>query len=146
MLTETESKQILEAYGIPTVKTIVAKSSEEAVQAAGKLGSTVVLKLYSEIVTHKTDVGGVKLNLRSENEIRQAYHDIEKSVREIPEAFLGVVVETMIQTDGYELILGSSIDPQFGPVLLFGSGGQLVEGMKDISLVYRRSTRHSRAG
>jgi acetyltransferase len=134
LLTETESKQILEAYGIPTVKTVVAKSAEEAVQAAGKLGSTVVLKLYSEIVTHKTDVGGVKLNLRTENEIRQAYHDIEKSVREIPEAFLGVVVEPMIQTDGYELILGSSIDPQFGPVLLFGSGGQLVEVMKDYSL------------
>ncbi|HXO97018.1 MAG TPA: GNAT family N-acetyltransferase, partial [Chthoniobacterales bacterium] len=134
LLTEAESKQILEAYGIPTVKTVVAKSAEEAVQAAGKLGSTVVLKLYSEIVTHKTDVGGVKLNLRSENEIRQAYYEIEKSVRQIPGAFLGVVVEPMIQTDGYELILGSSIDPQFGPVLLFGSGGQLVEVMKDYSL------------
>ena len=113
---------------------LLPKAAEEAVQAAGKLGSTVVLKLYSEIVTHKTDVGGVKLNLRSENEIRQAYYDIEKSVREIPGAFLGVVVEPMIQTDGYELILGSSIDPQFGPVLLFGSGGQLVEVMKDYSL------------
>jgi acetyltransferase len=134
LLTEAESKQILEAYGIPTVKTVVAKSAEEAVQAAVKLGSTVVLKLYSEIVTHKTDVGGVKLNLRNENEICQAYYDIQKSVREIPGAFLGVVVEPMIQTDGYELILGSSIDPQFGPVLLFGSGGQLVEVMQDYSL------------
>ena len=134
LLTEAESKQILEAYGIPTVKTAIAKSAEEAVQAATKLGSTVVLKLYSEIVTHKTDVGGVKLNLRSETEICQAYCDIERSVREIPGAFLGVVVEPMIQSDGSELILGSSIDPQFGPVLLFGSGGQLVEVMKDYAL------------
>jgi acetyltransferase len=134
LLTEHESKEILEAYGIPTVKTIIARSAEEAVQVGSDLGGKVVLKLYSEIVTHKTDVGGVKLNLGRASEIRQTYHDIEKSVRHIPGAFLGVVVEPMIQTDGYELILGSSIDPQFGPVLLFGSGGQLVEIMKDYAL------------
>jgi acetyltransferase len=134
LLTEHESKEILEAYGIPTVKTIIARSAEEAVQVGAGLGGKVVLKLYSEIVTHKTDVGGVKLNLGRASEIRQAYHEIEKSVRHIPGAFLGVVVEPMIQTDGYELILGSSIDPQFGPVLLFGSGGQLVEIMKDYAL------------
>jgi acetyltransferase len=134
LLTEHESKEILEAYGIPTVKTIIARSAEEAVQVGAGLGGKVVLKLYSETVTHKTDVGGIKLNLGRASEIRQAYHDIEKSVRHIPGAFLGVVVEPMIQTDGYELILGSSIDPQFGPVLLFGSGGQLVEIMKDYAL------------
>ena len=134
LLTEIESKEILEAYGIPTVKTLIATSGEEAVRAAGQLGSTVVLKLHSETVTHKTDVGGVKLNLRSKKEIRQAFYDIERSVREIPGAFSGVVVEPMVQTEGYELILGSSIDPQFGPVLLFGSGGQLVEVMKDYAL------------
>ncbi len=134
LLTETESKEILEAYGIPTVKTLIATTAEEAMEAAAKLGYPVVLKLYSETVTHKTDVGGVKLNLRSEKEVRDAYYDIERSVQEIPGAFLGVVVEPMIQTDGYELILGSSIDPQFGPVLLFGSGGQLVEVMKDYAL------------
>jgi acetyltransferase len=134
LLTETESKEILQAYGIPTVKTLVATSAEEAVQAAAKLGSPVVLKLHSEKVTHKTDVGGVKLDLRNRTEIRQAYYDIEKSVRAIPGAFLGVAVEPMIQSDGYELILGSSIDPQLGPVLLFGSGGQLVEVMKDYAL------------
>jgi len=134
LLTESESKEILEAYGIPTVKTLIATSAKEAVQAAANLGSTVVLKIYSEKVTHKTDVGGVKLNLRTEDEIRRAYYDIEKGVREIPGAFLGVVVEPMVQTDGYELILGSSIDSQFGPVLLFGSGGQLVEVTKDYAL------------
>jgi acetyltransferase len=134
LLTETESKAILEAYRIPTVKTLIATSAEEAVQAAAGLGSPVVLKLHSEKVTHKTDVGGVKLNLKSKTEIRQAYFDIERSVRAIPGAFLGVAVEPMIQSDGYELILGSSIDPQFGPVLLFGSGGQLVEVVKDYAL------------
>ena len=134
LLTEPESKEVLEAYGIPTVKTLIATSAKEAVQAAASLGSIVVLKLYSEKVTHKTDVGGVKLNLRTEDEVRRAYFEIEKGVQEIPGAFLGVVVEPMVQTDGYELILGSSIDPQFGPVLLFGSGGQLVEVMKDYAL------------
>ena len=134
LLTESESKEILEAYGIPTVKTVIARSADEAVQVGTNLGEKVVLKLYSEVVTHKTDVGGVKLDLRGASEIRQASHDIEKSVRHIPGAFLGVVVEPMIKTDGYELILGSSIDPQFGPVLLFGSGGQLVEIMKDYAL------------
>ena len=134
LLTESESKEILEAYGIPTVKTLIATSAKEAVQAAATLGSTVVLKIYSEKVTHKTDVGGVKLNLRTEDEVRRAYYDIEKGVREIPGAFLGVVVEPMVHTDGYELIFGSSIDPQFGPVLLFGSGGQLVEVTKDYAL------------
>ena len=134
LLTEPESKEMLGAYAIPTVKTLIATSAKEAVQAAASLGSTVVLKLYSEKVTHKSDVGGVKLNLRTEDEVRRAYYDIEKGVREIPGAFLGVVVEPMVQTDGYELILGSSIDPQFGPVLLFGSGGRLVEVQKDYAL------------
>lgn len=134
LLTEVESKEVLEAYGIPTVKTLIARSEDEAVQAAAKLGTTVVLKLYSEIITHKTDVGGVKLNLRSESEIRRAYRQIEEAVQRKPGAFLGVTVEPMIRAEGYELILGSSIDAQFGPVLLFGSGGQLVEVIKDYSL------------
>jgi acetyltransferase len=134
ILTEVESKEVLEAYGIPSVRTLVARSEEEAVEAAKKLGRTVVLKLYSELITHKTDVGGVKLNLRSEEEIRRAYRQIEEGVRDKPGAFLGVAVEPMVKTEGYELILGSSIDPQFGPVLLFGSGGQLVEVIKDYAL------------
>jgi acetyltransferase len=134
LLTELESKQVLEAYGIPTVDTRVATSEDDAVRIATEIGRTVVLKLYSEIITHKTDVGGVKLNLRTEDEIRQAYRTIKESVNQRPGAFLGVTVEPMIELDGYELILGSSIDPQFGPVLLFGAGGQLVEVMKDYVL------------
>jgi len=104
------------------------------VRIAAEVGSLVVLKLHSEIITHKTDVGGVKLDLRGEDEIRQAYRQIEKAVADRQGAFLGVTVERMIRSDGYELILGSSVDSQFGPVLLFGSGGQLVEVMKDYAL------------
>jgi len=134
LLTEVESKRVLEAYGIPAVETHVAISEDDAVKIAAEIGQTVVLKLYSEIITHKTDVGGVKLNLRTENEIRQAYRAIRESVHQKPGAFLGVTVEPMIPLDGYELILGSSIDAQFGPVLLFGAGGKLVEVMQDYVL------------
>ncbi|HEV3209013.1 MAG TPA: bifunctional acetate--CoA ligase family protein/GNAT family N-acetyltransferase [Chthoniobacterales bacterium] len=134
LLTEVESKQILDAYGIPTVPVRIARSEDEAVRIAAEVGPLVVLKLYSEIITHKTDVGGVKLNLREEDQIRQAYQQIEKSVADKRDAFLGVTVERMIQSNGYELILGSSVDSQFGPVILFGSGGQLVEVVKDYAL------------
>jgi acetyltransferase len=134
LLTELESKQVLEAYGIRTVDIRIAISEDDAVEIATEIGRTVVLKLYSEIITHKTDVGGVKLNLRTANEVRQAYRSIKESVHQSSGAFLGVTVEPMIQLDGYELILGSSIDPQFGPVLLFGAGGQLVEVIQDYVL------------
>jgi acetyltransferase len=134
VLTEMESKHVLEDYGIPAVETHVATSEDEAVRIAAQIGRTVVLKLYSEIIAHKTDVGGVKLNLQTENEVRQAYRSIKESVRENPDAFLGVTVEPMIELNGYELILGSSLDPQFGPVLLFGAGGQLVEITRDYAL------------
>jgi acetyltransferase len=134
LLTELESKQILEAYGLPVVETHVATGEEEAIRISAKLGGPVVLKLYSQTVTHKSDLGGVKLDLRDGKAIRRAYREIQESVRQIPGAFLGVTVEPMINLDGYELILGSSTDSQFGPVLLFGSGGNLVEVMKDYAL------------
>jgi acetyltransferase len=92
--------------------------------------------LFSKTITHKTDVGGVHLNIRSDAGVRRAFNSIKDSVTEKSgaEHFQGVTVQPMIQTNGYELILGSSIDPQFGPVLLFGAGGQLVEVFKDSSL------------
>src|ERR1700737_4270247 len=134
LLTELESKQVLEAYGIPTVDTRIATSEDDAVRIATEMGRPVVLKLYSEMITHKTEVGGVKLNLRTESELRQAYRSIKESVDQSSGAFLGVTVEPMIQLDGYELILGSSIDPQFGPVLRFGAGGHLVKVIQDYVL------------
>lgn len=136
LLNEYESKQILSLYRIPTVETRVARNEDQAVDQARSIGFPVVLKLLSETITHKTDVGGVRLNLTDESAVRSAYRGICSSVTDQagPEHFAGVTVQPMIAADGYELILGSSIDPQFGPVLLFGSGGQLVEVYKDRAL------------
>ncbi|HEY3129645.1 MAG TPA: bifunctional acetate--CoA ligase family protein/GNAT family N-acetyltransferase [Acidobacteriota bacterium] len=136
ILTEVESKKILASYGIPVVETRVAPQEEEAVKIAEEIGYPVVLKLYSETITHKTDVGGVQLNLADQTAVKRAYRSIQSSVQEKASAgdFLGVTVQPMIRLDGYEIIIGSSLDPQFGPVLLFGSGGQLVEVFKDRAL------------
>jgi acetyltransferase len=136
LLTEVEAKQLLECYGIPTVPTHVATSATDAVSRADRLGYPVVVKLFSQTITHKTDVGGVRLNLTDATAVAQAYRDIEATVRERAGAshFQGVTVQPMIHLDGYELIIGSTLDAQFGPVLLFGSGGQLVEVYRDRAL------------
>jgi acetyltransferase len=137
LLTEHESKAVLAAYGIPTVPTQIAATADEAVTAAEKFGYPSVLKLHSETITHKTDVGGVMLNLLDAASVRAAFNFIRQSVTKAAgaDAFNGVTVQPMIKlSQGYELILGSSIDHDFGPVLLFGTGGQLVEVFKDRSL------------
>ena len=136
ILTEFEAKEILAAYGIPTVETRVARSPDEAVEFADRIGYPVVLKLDSETITHKTDVGGVRLNLQNADEVRRAYEEMESSITEnySPGDFNGAAVQEMVSLDGYELIVGSSLDPQFGPVLLFGSGGSLVEVYRDRAL------------
>ena len=136
LLTEVESKQILSAYGIPVVESHVAHTAEQAVKIAGKLGYPVALKVHSHTITHKSDVGGVKLCLRSAAAVAKAFHAIKESVarKAGAEDFLGVTVQPMVERRGYEVIIGSSIDPQFGPVLLFGAGGQLVETFKDRTL------------
>ena len=136
LLTELESKRLLSLYGISTVETRVAASEGEAARLASEIGFPIVLKVFSETITHKTDVGGVKLNLQDEAAVRAAYHAIQSSVTEKagPDQFSGVTVQPMVKLDGYELILGSSVDPQFGPVILFGSGGQLVEVYRDRAL------------
>ncbi len=142
ILTEFESKQVLKAYGIPVVDTKVAVTEGQAVAAAHEIGFPVVLKLHSLTITHKTDVGGVKLNLRDESAVRDAFRAIQSAVSEKAgsEHFAGVSVQPMISTEGYELIVGSSIDAQFGPVLLFGAGGQLVEVFQDRALSLPPST------
>ena len=136
LLNEYESKQLLSTYGIPTVDTRVARTEDEAVKHATDIGFPVVLKLFSETITHKTDVGGVKLNLSDQTGVRNAYQEILIAVSQKagPEHFAGVTVQPMVRNIGYELILGSSVDAQFGPVVLFGSGGQLVEVYKDRAL------------
>ena len=137
ILTEYESKRILESYRIPTVDTRLANTEEEAVAEAEAIGYPVVLKLNSETITHKTDVGGVKLNLADQDEVCEAFQDIAAAVigKASPDDFQGVTVQPMLDlSDGYELIIGSSTDPQFGPVLLFGTGGTMVEIFKDREL------------
>jgi acetyltransferase len=133
LLTEAESKRLLAAYGIPTVRTEVALTAAQAVAFANQIGYPVVLKLHSETLTHKTDVGGVQLNLADKAAVQKAFAAIQDSVTSIAggEHFLGVTVQPMVRLAGYELILGSVADPQFGPALLFGSGGQLVEVYQD---------------
>lgn len=137
LLPEAESKRLLAAYGIPTVRTEVAASEPDAVRLAGEIGYPVALKLYSHTIAHKTEVGGVQLNLHSESAVRAAWQRIEAGITTLagPGHFQGVTVQQMVDThDAYELILGSSVDAQFGPVLLFGAGGQLVEVFRDRAL------------
>lgn len=136
LLTETESKDLLKAYAIPVVETLVATTAAEAVKIADRLKYPVVLKIASETITHKSDIGGVKLNIKSADEVAKAFNEIKEKTTKFAGAnhFNGVTVQKMITLGGYELILGSSTDPQFGPVLLFGAGGQLVEVFKDRAL------------
>ena len=136
ILAESESKELLAAYGIPITEMRIASSQDEAVAAADAIGYPVVVKLFSHTITHKTDVGGVKLNLRDADAVREAWRAIKDAVTERrgAEHFEGVTVQPMIDWAGYELIVGSSVDAQFGPVLLFGLGGQLVEVFRDRAL------------
>ncbi len=138
ILTEYESKKLLTTYGIPTVPTEIAITADEATAGAKKIGFPVVLKLHSFTISHKTDVGGVKLNLADEAAVRKAFDEIKQSVSVHPkwgaQHFQGVTVQPFAKFEGYEVIIGSSMDSQFGPVMLFGSGGQLVEVYKDSAL------------
>ena len=132
ILTEYESKQILQIYGLPVTPARIASSAEEAVNAAEKSGYPVVLKLHSRSVTHKSDRGGVYLDLKDAAAVRSAFAAIQ-SAFDRDGAFEGVAVQPMVKQFGYELILGSSTDPQFGPVMVFGLGGSLVEVLRDQS-------------
>lgn len=136
LLSESEAKQLLQAAGIPVVETRVAHSSNAAVQAADALGYPVVVKLHSAVITHKTEVGGVRLNLADAAAVARAWQELERSVSAShgPAAFGGVSVQRMVGGRGQELILGASTDAQFGPVLLFGAGGTLVEVFQDRAL------------
>ncbi|MBI1914830.1 MAG: bifunctional acetate--CoA ligase family protein/GNAT family N-acetyltransferase [Planctomycetes bacterium] len=136
LLTEAEAKEVLSAYGIPVTPTVPCRSVDEAITAAGRIGYPVVLKLLSRTITHKSDVGGVQLNLVNEQAVRQAFEAIWAGVARAvyAGAFEGVTVQPMVKEKGYELIVGSSVDAQFGPVILFGSGGVLVEVFQDRAL------------
>ena len=134
ILTEFESKRILKQAGISVVETKLAKTQKEAVLLSQKMGFPVALKIASPDVIHKSDSGGVKLGLSNATQVGKAYSEIISSVKQAyPEAQIqGVSVQSMA-SPGVEVIVGMSKDPQFGPVLMFGLGGILVEVLKDVS-------------
>ncbi len=132
-LTEVESKKFLDTYGIPISKTKIAESPSQAANLAYEIGYPVALKIHSHDITHKTDVGGVKLNLQNKDEVEEAYKQIVSSAESHrPSAdIIGVSVQKMVSDVDYELILGSKKDPLFGATILFGRGGTGVELYKD---------------
>jgi len=134
VLTEVESKEFLKRAGIPVVATKLARSKREALSLSKEMGFPVVLKICSHDVVHKTDSGGVRLGLANAAQVGRAYSEIVSSVRQAyPEARIqGLSVQPMAPP-AVEVIVGMSKDPQFGPVLMFGLGGILVEVLKDVS-------------
>jgi len=134
ILTEFESKRILKQAGISVVETKLAETQKEAVMLSRKIGFPVALKIASPDVIHKSDSGGVKLSLNNVTGVKKAYDEIIKKVRKAyPGAVIhGVSVQKMVRP-GTEVIVGTSKDPQFGPVIMFGLGGIFVELLKDVS-------------
>lgn len=134
VLTEVESKHLLKQAGIDVVETRLATSKEEAISISKKLGFPVVMKIASADIMHKSDMGGVRLGLENSQAVGQAYDDIITAAKEKhPKAkIMGVAVQKMARP-GVEVIVGMSQDDQFGPVLMFGLGGIMVEVLKDVS-------------
>ena len=133
-LTEIESKEFLQEVGIPVIETKLARTKKEAISLSKRLGFPVALKIASPDITHKSDSGGVKLGLANVTQAGNAYSEIMLSIRQkFPKARVqGVSVQKMARP-GIEVIIGLSKDAQFGPVLMFGLGGILVEVLKDVS-------------
>ena len=134
VLTEIESKELLKQAEIPVVETRLAKSKKEAITISKELGFPVVLKIASPDIVHKSDSGGVKLGVGNATQVGKAYSEIMSSIKEkYPNAAIqGLAIQRMAPP-GLEVIVGMSKDVQFGPVLMFGLGGILVEVLKDVS-------------
>ena len=134
VLTEIEAKELLKQSGVNVVDTRLATSKEKVVSISEKLGFPVALKITSPDVVHKSDAGGVKLGLKTAKQAGKAYDDIMKAIKkQYPKANIqGVAVQKMARP-GLEVIIGVSTDAQFGPVIMFGLGGILVEVLKDVS-------------
>ncbi len=134
ILSEDESKKLLRELQIKTTELYMAGSKEEAVAQSSRMGFPVVLKIASPDISHKSDAGGVKINLKDGEAVAQAYEDIISSCkRQFPDAAIeGVAVQNMVKP-GIEVIIGMTKDPQFGPVIMFGLGGVWVEVLKDVS-------------
>jgi acyl-CoA synthetase (NDP forming) len=141
-LLETEAKAICVEYGIPVARSELASSEEEAAQLAEKIGFPVVLKIVSPDIIHKSDIGGVILNLKDPEEVRGAYGDVLSNVRKHADRvrIIGVLVQEMAPPST-EVIVGSTKDPQFGPAIMFGLGGVFVEILKDVTFMIAPITR-----
>jgi len=133
-LLEPESKELIAAFGITTARHTVTASVKEAIQAATSIGYPIVLKIVSPDISHKTDVGGVKVGIKDAEGVKAAYEEIMKNVNmKMPDARIhGILVEEMA-TPSTEVIVGGLRDPQFGPAVMFGLGGIFVEIYKDVS-------------
>lgn len=134
VLTEIEAKQVFTEAGITCTDTRLAPTKEDAVSLSEEIGFPVVLKISSVDITHKSDAGGVKVNLKDKVEVENAFDMIMRSAREkFPDADIeGISVQGMAKS-GTEIIIGMIKDAQFGPVLMFGLGGILVEVLKDVA-------------
>ena len=134
-LTEYESKDILSAWGLPVTEYRLVKTERNALEAAREIGYPVVMKLVSPSIIHKTEAGVVKLNLRKDSDVVVAYEELTKSPKAVSSDtdLHGVLVEDMV-TEGVEVIVGMRRDEVFGPTILFGLGGILVEVLKEVSL------------
>src|SRR5574341_543899 len=130
---EHEAKKILQAYGIPVIQDHFCASEEESLKAARAVGYPVVVKVVSPQISHKSDVGGVRVGVSSEDELRHCYQEMRVGIGERLDAasILGVLIEPVAK--GREIFIGTSRDPQFGPLMMFGLGGVFVEILKDIS-------------
>jgi acetyltransferase len=133
VLTELESKALLAAYGLPVIPTQVAASAQEAVQLAGQIGYPLVMKILSPDILHKTDAHGIRLDLRTEADVRKAYDEIVANAKtyNTQADIQGVTLQSMIRQPDYEILMGSKQDENFGPVILFGMGGIFTEALQD---------------
>jgi acetyltransferase len=134
-LDEVESKRLLKAYGIPISQEAIAQSAAEAAKIAGKIGFPVVAKVVSPDILHKSDIGGVVLNLNSAAEVRKAFNDITARVKKLKNKpkLEGILIAQQVKAD-LELVVGASLDAEMGPVVLFGTGGVDIELLKDVAL------------
>ncbi|WP_243311383.1 acetate--CoA ligase family protein [Fundidesulfovibrio agrisoli] len=133
-LVEFQAMDVLKAYGLPVPKTVLARTSDEAAQAAKTIGYPVALKIASPQIAHKSDMGGVVLNIKGEADVRRAFMDVTNRASRIKEAYvMGCVVQQMAPPGSREVFAGFKRDPQFGPLVMFGLGGLYVEVLKDVS-------------
>jgi acetyltransferase len=133
-LFEHEAKQLLKLHGAPVSLDVLAQTEDEAVNLAHKIAAPVALKIVSPDILHKSDAGGVKINLSGENQIRTAFKEIMQNAKSFdPKAKIkGILVSPMAKV-GIEVIIGTKIDDQFGPIIMYGLGGVMVEILKDVS-------------